>query len=151
MGKIKMSRVLIGGLVAGVVINVFNGVLNGLVLADRWSAYMQSLGKPAAFAPGQLAGFNLIGFAMGILTVRLYAAIRPRFGSGPQTAVRAGLVIWLIGTLFPSVTYVITGLAPANLTYVGIAVGIVEYVVAGLAGAALYKESEASVARAMTA
>ena len=151
MGKINMGRVIIGGLVAGVVINMFEGVLNGLVLADRWSAYMQSLGKAPAFATGQLVGFDVIGFVLGILTVRLYAAIRPRFGSGPRTAVRAGLIIWAVGTLVPGVTNVITGLAPANLTYIGIAVGIVEYVLAGLAGAALYKESEANAARAMAA
>lgn len=151
MGKINMSRVIIGGLVAGLVINVVDGVLNALLLANQWTDYMRGLGKAVAFSTNQIIGFNLVGFVIGILMVRRYAAIRPRFGAGPQTAVRAGIAIWLIGNALPNATYVIAGLAPANITYITIAVGIVEYVVAGLAGASLYKESNMETARSATA
>jgi hypothetical protein len=147
MGKINMSRVLLGGLVAGIVIDVFEGVLNGAVLASQWAQYMAGLGKPAAFAVSQLVWFNLIGLLYGILTVRLYAAIRPRFGPGPRTALRAGIAIWLIGYLLPNMTYVVSGLAPQNLTMIALAVGIVEVLLAALAGAALYKEDEAEARR----
>jgi hypothetical protein len=149
MGKINMGRVILGGLVAGIVIDVFEGVLNGAVLADQWTAYMSSLGKPAAFAVNQLVWFNLIGLLYGILTVRLYAAIRPRFGPGPRTALRAGIAIWLIGYLLPNMTYVVAGLAPQNLTIIALAVEIVEVLLAALAGAALYKEDEAVARQAV--
>jgi hypothetical protein len=149
MGKINMGRVILGGLVAGIVINVFEGVLNGVVLADQWTAYMSSLGKAAAFAVNQLVWFNLIGLLYGILTVRLYAAIRPRFGPGPRTALRAGIAIWLIGYLLPNMSYVVAGLAPQNLTMIALAVGIVEVLLAALAGAALYKEDESIVRQAV--
>jgi hypothetical protein len=147
MGKINMGRVLIGGLVAGLVMNVIDGV----VLANQWSEYMRNLGKEAAFSTNQIIGFNLIGFLMGILMIRLYAAIRPRYGAGPATAVRAGIAIWLIGNLLPNATYVIAGLAPANLTYIAMCVGVVEYVVAALVGAWLYKEEDALTARSAAA
>ena len=149
MGKINMGRVILGGLVAGIVIDVFEGVLNGAVLADQWTAYMSSIGKPPAFSIGQLVWFNLIGLFYGVLTVRLYAAIRPRFGPGPRTALRAGIAIWLIGYLLPNMTYVVSGLAPQTLTITALAVEIVEVLLAALAGAALYKEDEAGTRQAV--
>ena len=149
MGKINMGRVILGGLVAGIVIDIFEGVLNGVVLADQWTAYMSSLGKPAAFSVNQLIGFNLIGLLYGILTVRLYAAIRPRFGPGSRTALRAGIAIWLIGYLLPNMGYVVAGLAPQRLTIIALAVQIVEVPLAALVGAALYKEDEAEARHAI--
>jgi hypothetical protein len=34
--------------------------------------------------------------ALGILSVWLYAAIRPRYGAGPTTSVIAGFAVWLV-------------------------------------------------------
>ncbi len=36
MGKINWTRVILGGLVAGVIINVFESVLNGVILTKIW-------------------------------------------------------------------------------------------------------------------
>jgi len=149
MGRINMGRVILGGLVAGIVINAFEGVLNGVVLENQWIAFMSSIGKPPAFSVTQIVWINVIGFLYGILTVRLYAAIRPRFGPGPRTALRAGIVMWLIGHLLPNMIYVVVGLAPQNLTIIGLAVEIVELLLAALAGAALYKEGEAGTRQAV--
>src|SRR5712691_5631989 len=38
MGKINWNRVILGGLVAGVIINIFEFVLNGLILAKDMEA-----------------------------------------------------------------------------------------------------------------
>ena len=38
-------------------------------------------------------------FVLGIILAWLYAAIRPRFGPGPFTALRAGAVLWLAAWL----------------------------------------------------
>lgn len=35
MGKINMGRVILGGLVAGIFIDAFEGVLNGVLLANQ--------------------------------------------------------------------------------------------------------------------
>ncbi len=43
MGKINWGRVFLGGLLAGVVVNVFEFVTNGLVLASNWAWYWDSL------------------------------------------------------------------------------------------------------------
>src|SRR5258707_14773503 len=107
MSKINMGRVVLGGLAAGVVLDATDGILNSVVLADQWAAYMQSVGKAPAFGGNQIAGFVINGFIVSIALVWLYAAIRPRFGPGPATAIRAGLAAWVIGYLVPNVAFII--------------------------------------------
>lgn len=150
MGKINISRVILGGIVAGIVNNILAYLVDGLMLAPQWSVAMRALGRPD-FSVNQIVAFNIIGLLYGILVVWLYAAMRPRYGAGPKTAVFAGLMAWAIGALLPNTSLMgIQGLFPANLTVMTTAAAIVESVVAALAGAALYKES-AEAGRSMAA
>lgn len=105
---------------------------------------MKALGRPD-FSSTQIIGFSVLGFAYGIFTVWLYAAIRPRYGAGPKTAVCAGLAVWVAGLLIPNFALMgVTGLFPSSLTVMTTLGGIVEGVAGALAGAALYKESAVS-------
>jgi hypothetical protein len=141
MGKINIGRLLLGGIVAGIVGNILGFLVDGLILAPQWGAGMRALGK-SDFSTSQNVGFNLVGLAFGILVVWLYAAIRPRLGAGAKTAVYAGLAAWAMGILLPNIALMgVTGLFPSGLTATTTALAIVEWVLAALAGAALYKES----------
>ena len=80
MGKINWIRVILGGLVAGVIINVFEFALNGVVLAKDMEAAISALGRQ--IGGGQLAIFIAWGFLVGIFAIWLYAGIRPRYGAG---------------------------------------------------------------------
>ena len=51
MRTINWSRVILGGLTAGVIINVFEFILNGAVLAKDWEVAIQGLGR-AWLLPG---------------------------------------------------------------------------------------------------
>ena len=140
MGKINFGRVVVGGIVAGIVGDILGYLVDGLMLAPQWAAGMKALGR-SEFSAGQIMAFNIIGLLYGILVVWLYAAIRPRYGAGPKTAVFAGVLAWAIGILLPNAGFMgVTGLFPSNLTVMTTAAAIVETVVATLAGAALYKE-----------
>jgi hypothetical protein len=141
MGKINMGRVILGGVAATVVLNASDGILNSVILADQWAAYMQSVGKEPAFGATQIAGFMINGLILGIAMVWLYAAIRPRFGAGAATALRAGAAVWVIGYLVPNVAFIVGGLAPEGITMVLTVVGIAQTALAALAGAWVYKES----------
>jgi hypothetical protein len=141
MGNINLGRVLLGGIVAGIVIDIFEGVLNGVVLANQWATVMTGLGKSAAPSIKQLIAFNVWGLATGIMIVGIYAAMRPRFGAGPKTAVCAGLVIWATAYVLGSAAPVFLHLIPVDLTLIGLAVALVETMVAGVAGAYFYKEN----------
>jgi hypothetical protein len=140
MGKINSGRVILAGLVAGIVSDILGFVVDGVLLAPRWAAGMKLLGRPE-FAPNQWIGFNLVGLAAGIATIWIYAAIRPRFGAGPKTAVYAGVVVWVIGSLLPNLSFMWLGrLFSRHLTVYTTAGALVEIVVGTVAGAALYKE-----------
>jgi uncharacterized membrane protein len=85
--------------------------------------------------------FNLLGIAGGIALIWIYAAIRPRFGAGVQTAIYAGLVVWFLGVLIPNVSFMwISGLFSRHLTLYTTIGGLVEIVAGAIAGAYLYKE-----------
>ncbi len=76
MGKINWKRVILGGLVAGAIINIFEWVINGVILAEDMEAAIRALGKH--MGGGELVVFSVWGFLVGIFAVWLYAAIRPR-------------------------------------------------------------------------
>ncbi len=138
MGKINWGRVIAGGVVAGIIINLFEYVTNGRVLAADWAAAMQTLGRqmPASAT----AIFILWGFLVGIATIWLYAVARARFGPGPGTAVLIGFVYWIIGYLFPNLVSWALAIFPSRLLAITTIVGLVEIIVASLAGAFIYKE-----------
>src|SRR5438309_8114546 len=94
MGTINWSRVVLGGLLAGVVLNVIDWVVYGKVLAADFNAAMQALGK-GPMTGSTIIGFVIFDFLFGIFLIWLYAAIRPRFGAGPRTPLLAGFEIWV--------------------------------------------------------
>jgi hypothetical protein len=150
MERINIGRVFLGGIVAGIVANVLGYLVDGVILAPQWTAAMKVLGK-GDFTTNQIIAFNVIGLAYGVFAVWLYAAIRPRYGAGPKTAISAGLAVWVAGILLPNAGLMgVTGLFPSDLTTMSTLAGVVEWTAAVLAGAALYKEGAES-ARTMTA
>ena len=90
MGKINWSRVVLGGLLAGLVLNVFDFLVNGVWLMADWEAAMRALGKDP-ISNAMIGLYVLWDFALGIFVIWLYAAVRPRYGAGPGTAVLAGV------------------------------------------------------------
>ena len=144
MSSINWGRVVLGALLAGIVINVVEFILNGVVLAKDWSAAMTALGIPPV-AGSQIAvffvwSFILWGFLIGIFAGWLYAAIRPRYGAGPKTALCAGLFVWFLGYLLTSVTPFLLNLYPRRILAVDLSVGLLEVQLATLVAAWLYRE-----------
>jgi hypothetical protein len=140
MANINIARVIGGGLLAGLVINVCEFLVNGLWLAKDWADAMKALGKAGGSTPQMIVVFNLWGFAMGLLVVWLYAAMRPRFGAGPRTALYAALAVWFGGYLLSMLPPLMMGMFPARLMLIGIGVGLVEVIAGGNLGARIYRE-----------
>jgi hypothetical protein len=141
MAGINVVRVLLGGLLAGLVLNIGEYVLNDLILAAQWSAFMADSGM-GEFGAAQIASFVIIAFLFGIALVWIYAAIRPRFGPGPKTAVIAGITMWVIAWLLVSASFFAAGMYPTGLMVTTIVWGLFEAPIAALAGAWLYREGE---------
>ena len=139
MNDINLRRVAAGGLLAGLLYN--GGGITLAILLNLETAFVQ-LGAEPSIAAGLL---HLgIRFGLGIVSVFLYAAIRPRFGAGPNTAILAGILMWLTayvpGTLVMQQLGVFTGTQAA----IAIAWGLMEACIATIAGALVYREGPAS-------
>jgi hypothetical protein len=140
MGKINVGRVLLAGLVAGLVSDALGYLVDGILLAPRWSEGMLALGR-SEFSPNQWIWFNLLGLVGGIVLIWIYAAIRPRFGAGAGTAILAGLAVWVVGSLIPNLSFMwFGGLFPKHLTMYTTSGALIEILAGALAGAALYSE-----------
>ncbi len=144
MSGINLGRVVLGGLLAGLVLNVGEFVLNVPILGEQWTAAMESLNRPMAEDPSMLIFWVLYSFVMGIVMMWVYAGMRPRFGAGPKTAVIAGLTVWFIGWFLAFGTTAVQGLFPTGLVVTTLVWGIFEAPIATVAGAWLYKEGGAA-------
>lgn len=142
--RINWTRVILGGLLAGLVVNVCEALVNGLILGDQWAAAVKALNKSPDIGIGGNAAFWLQGFLIGIYALWMYANLRPRFGAGPKTAVIAGIAAWVPYSLLAMITPTALHLFRYRLMAIGVVLGFVEMVAGAVAGAWLYKEKEAS-------
>jgi hypothetical protein len=139
MGRINTSRVILGGIVAGIVINILAPLMHDVLLKNEHAAAMAALNKTMPTGGSTVAVWVIYGFVWAIAAVWLYAAIRPRFGPGAMTAIRAALTAWFFGSF-------LMGIAMWNLTLMPLSplelfLELIASTIAVLSGAALYKEA----------
>ncbi|HZQ17296.1 MAG TPA: hypothetical protein VFA90_01145 [Terriglobales bacterium] len=151
MAHTNRVRVVLGGLLAGVVINITEYIENGIVLKADWGQAMQALGKSPQLTGSAIAIYNLWGFLAGIAALWIYAAIRPRYGAGPGTAARAGFAAWILAGLLAALANYPSGLFPTRLLVITTIVGLIEMVIATIIGASIYKEASADAVRSAAA
>ena len=143
MGGMNRTRVYLGGLAAGLFIFCADYVLHGVLLGADWKAAMASLGRPDT---GQNMATSMgLFFAQavvaGVAAAWVYAAIRPRYGAGPGTAVRGGLWVWVMTSVSPGLIAMAMGLYPAKLIAVPLVGDLIILLLASQIAGALYKEA----------
>lgn len=145
MSTINWRRVVLGGLAAGLALLVIETVMEHLVFRIIPGVGSEFVRLDSLNLSRQSWTFGnhlfqlLLPFAAGMLLVFLYAAIRPRFGAGPKTAILAALIVvsyWLILLAY----FVNVGLFPVQLGVASLVDNLIVLPVAALAGAAVYKE-----------
>ena len=143
MGKVNWGRVFLGGLVAGIVINLGEFLYHGVVFKTQVEEAMRAMGKDAAAMESGtvMAVWVIWCFLLGIGAVWTYAAIRPRYGAGAKTATIAGVAVWFLACLLPGIAMMNMGIMAQNIMVTGLIWGLVEYVLATIAGAYFYKET----------
>ncbi len=141
MPQLNSSRVIVGGLAAGLVMNILDAITNGFLLGAQWKVETEALnpGLIAKAASGTL-GWVIVDFMLGILTVWVYAAIRPRLGPGPRTAFTAAFVIWLAAHAAYA-SYAFMGYYSWSLVGASTVGGLVAALAGGYVGARLYREA----------
>jgi hypothetical protein len=140
MNRINLSRVILGGLVAGLVVNFGEFLLNDVILRAQMREFFARFRLPD---PGSsfLVVALLLSFVLGIVIVWIYAAMRPRLGPGPKTAICAGLLAWFFVYLYTGILNGMLFQVPANFLVIALVWGAVQYAVAAIAGAWLYREA----------
>lgn len=139
MGGINTSRWVLSGVAAGFVMWLIEGGASILYMEDMEAA-LAARNLSMELSAGMMAMTVLVSLIAGLVIMFIYAAIRPRFGPGPKTAVIAAIVTWLGGYLLSLIGYGMIGLYPNRLLVIWGSVGLVEMIVAALIGGALYRE-----------
>jgi hypothetical protein len=139
---INTGKVVIGGIAAGVVMNIIDFVANMYILGARMKA------ESDAFKPGMsdqmmssstMISYIVMDLVLGILLVWTYAAIRPRFGPGARTATYVALLFWVLAGIFLS-GYLHMGIMSSGLWWTFALIGLVNFWVSAWVGAKLYSE-----------
>jgi len=150
MHKINSGRMILGGIIAAVILDILEYVDNGILLAKPWADNQAALHAAQVSTRGYIA-FNLWCLAVGFIAIWLYAAIRPRFGPGPKTALLASAVVWLLGWPLQMVAPAAMHMVPKTLALNSSLLGIPEVAIAVLVGAYFYKEEPAQADRSASA
>ena len=150
MKGINLTRVLVGGLAAGVLLNVTEFVLWGVLLQDTYQSVMAT--HAMAQTGWAMAAYVIVTFVIGLALAFTYAAFRPRFGAGWQTAVAAAAVIWVVGSVIPMIGNAAVGIGMgAGASLLALAWGAVELALASVMAGWLYREQEVQAAAAARA
>lgn len=140
------KKVLIGGIVAGVVMNIIDFVANMFILGERMKAATDAFkpGLADQMMQGPAIVSNIVmDFVLGIALVWTYAAIRPRFGPGVRTATYAAVLFWILAGIFLS-GYMHMGIISSGLWWSFTFIGLVNFLVSAWAGARFYSEDSAT-------
>ena len=139
MGSINTGRVVLGGLLAGVIVFVSTAA-RVLVLREQIVGFIENHGLQGIGQTEGIVFLAVYSAALGILIVWLYAAIRPRFGAGTTTAILSGLFYWISIDLVPYAALLRFDLIPIGGVLVHWIWTVVEIPVASLVGAWVYQE-----------
>lgn len=134
------GRVILGGLVAGVILNIGEFLFNGVIMASAMREWAVRHNFPPEPTPTFFVAATVLTLLLGIVMVWAYALIRPRLGPGPKTAVVVALLMWFGICIYCGIIYALLLEQPMNLAGIAIVWCLGEYVIAAIAGAWLYKE-----------
>lgn len=146
MNKISRIRVIVGGVVGGIVLSISN-ILKEIVIPEfglEWTAAMARLGidmNRLVEDEMVLVYFFIQSVSYSIFAVWLYAALQFRYGARMNTSIYAGLCVWFLGYLLPMLGYMILGIFSSHLVLLSAGLSLLQFILATIAGTALYKEN----------
>ena len=135
--KVNIGRILLGGLIAGIVTVFIGFVIHGVILESHYT-YFQKTG--AILATPRMMPLQIFTQVLsGIFLAILYVAGRKHFGAGPKTAILMGILVGLVslpGTTSLYSYYNVGGMIPL-MTLTG---NVLECTIGMLIAGALYKD-----------
>jgi hypothetical protein len=140
MANINAGKLVAGSILAGVVLNLCDYVSNNFILAADWEhiARVRNVDMADMSSSTALVTYVVVDLLLGLLLVWTYAAIRPRLGRGPGTAIVAGFMVFLAEALLMA-SYAVSFLTWDVFIRGGLLL-LVSTLAASLAGAWVYAE-----------
>jgi hypothetical protein len=101
VSRVNGGKLVAGGILAGVVMNICDYVSNNFILATDWEhiARIRNVDMADMSSTPALVTYVVVDLLLGLLVVWTYAAIRPRLGQGPGTAIVAGFMVFFAQAL----------------------------------------------------
>ncbi|HLF55259.1 MAG TPA: hypothetical protein VI942_00295 [Thermoanaerobaculia bacterium] len=87
------TRVVLGGLAAGIVTNIVDFVMHGMLLGKTYQRYTEAFSQ----TPANPLHFFVVAVAIGVLTAVLFARSRGSWGDGWKGGATFGLYLGLAG------------------------------------------------------
>jgi hypothetical protein len=140
MGGINVPRWIGGGVLAAIVIYVIEGFMAAKVWVGPVSAILAEHNLNTGMSSGAYLAYAILCLLVGLVLIFFYAAARTRFGPGVRTAVIVSIMLYLGGFVPGLIDHHVLGLYPDDLLVKWGVQGLVEMVIAGVAGAWVYKE-----------
>lgn len=138
-GSVNAGRVVLGGLVAGLIMSISEFVLNEVVLVDQQSRLFEAMGLTPPSGSTVLL-FIVLTFACGIGAIWLYSMLRSHSGPGMGTAMCAGMFVFFFYAFLPNTFFWGLGMAPGGMAVTTTVWMLAEILVATVAGAYLYQD-----------
>jgi hypothetical protein len=146
MQKINLGAVLRGGALAAITFVIVEFVLEGAVgfLGLNEANLLREAFPDIVVGGTAYHVWNVVHlFLFFFFAIWVYAAIRPRFGPGPRSALITSFLLWFMYLLFAT-NFARLGIFPLDLAVVSLAFNLVEIPAAILVGARIYSEPAAS-------
>ncbi len=138
--KVHLPRVIVGGLIAGLIVNLGELAVNVWIFGSSWKEVLEGMGL-AVDTPA-LVLWGAGSFVLGIVGVWIYVASSARYGPGAGTALRAGVAVWAIAFVVPTAGFLAIGAFPRGLIVIAVLSGLVEVCLGVYVGAWLYREGD---------
>ena len=111
------------------------------LLKAQWSDAFKDVGMSSADeAFHHPSYFTIYDLLKSLIAIWLYSAIRPRFGSGPRTAIIAGITVWSLVVPVPMIGLLPMGFLSPQFAATWSILALVPIVAGTVAGAWVYRE-----------
>lgn len=135
--KMNKRRLILCGLLAGVILNLGDTYLNGPMLADQWSEAMQALNLEPIGAMAVII-FFIMNFFLGIGLIWLYLIFSVKYGRGYRSVLYAAITIWVLVWFWPYIANWALRIYPVSIVITSIVWGFFEVALAAITGSFIY-------------
>lgn len=149
---INVKRVFAGGALAGLIIYVIDGIVNGAILNAQFQSWASEMGEhihPPTFQVA-LGLWLVMSWLLGTAGMWVVAGLVARGHTRMSAAWRAGILVCVIAKAAVALDFIALGLLPPSLVAGQLIAGLVGIVVGICGGAVIYREGPSAETRAET-